>query len=94
MSDYEVDGFVVGNARTNWTMMKAKNETPCCHQSVRVKIVEPGVQTRKCDLCKTVNHFTLEPSQMFPDRLRLRWLTDSEVEQINDPGGELGIEDL
>ena len=78
----------------NWALMKARKESPCCRQQVRVKIVEPGVQARKCDLCKTVNYFTLEPNTIIPDRLRFRWLTDSEAERMNTVDGELSIEDL
>ena len=68
-----------------WTMFKATKETPCCHQSVRVKIVEPGIQNRKCQLCGEVNVFTLEP--IGTNKLRLRWLTDDEVEALDDVEG-------
>ena len=64
---------------TNWRLLKAKNETPCCQQPVRVKVVEPGPQLRKCPLCKAHNWFVLEPSMISPGVLRLRWMTDGQV---------------
>ena len=76
----------------NWSLLKQKNETPCCYQSVRVKIVEPGPQMRKCPLCKTENWFVLEPTQMFPDKLKLRWMTDGQVEAMQEAERE-GIAD-
>ena len=78
----------------SWQLIKSKKETPCCYQQVRVKIVEPGVQARKCDICRETSFFILEPSTMFPDRLRFRWLTDGEAERVNTVDGELSIEDL
>ena len=74
--------------------MKSRKETPCCHQLVRVKIVEPGIQARKCDLCKQVSYFTLEHNTIVPDRLRFRWLTDSEAEEMGTVEGELDISEL
>lgn len=76
----------------NWTILKAKHVTPCCQQSVRVKIVEPGPQVRKCQLCKAENWFVLEPALLSTDRLKLRWLTDDEVERMVEAERE-GIAD-
>jgi len=76
----------------DWKILKAKHATPCCQQSVRVKTVEPGPQVRKCDLCKAHNWFVLEPTVMFPDKLKLRWLTDDEVERMMEADME-GIAD-
>lgn len=79
----------------DWSLFKSKNETPCCGQSVRVKIVEPGPQVRKCSLCKQVNTFVLEPMSVGGlNKLRLRWLTDTEVEVLNQVEGDLDISDL
>lgn len=79
-----------------WSLLKGKHETPCCQQAVRVKLVEPGPQNRKCSLCKTVNVFVLEPMQssFAQGKLKLRWLTDSEVAAMNAVEGDLSIEDL
>jgi hypothetical protein len=76
----------------DWRLHKQKNETPCCYQQVRVKIVEPGPQMRKCDLCKSVNWFVLEPMAMVPGLLKLRWMTDGQVEAMQEAERE-GIAD-
>jgi hypothetical protein len=47
-----------------------------------VQVVEPGPQSRRCGLCKATNTFVLEPMAMLPGTLRLRWLADDEVEQL------------
>ena len=62
-----------------WKLMKSKRETPCCQQRVRVTVVEPGVQYRRCDLCKRTNAFVLEQMATLPNTLRMRWLNDSEL---------------
>lgn len=77
----------------DWSLMKSRRETPCCYQPVRVKIVEPGPQLRKCQLCKSENWFVLEPLERVPSTLRLRWMTDSEVERMHEAEGE-GLADL
>lgn len=65
-----------------WKLLKSKRETPCCQQRVRVTVVEPGVQYRRCGLCKRTNAFVLEQMAKLPDTLRMRWLSDDEVEEI------------
>ena len=67
---------------SEWRVMKSKNETPCCQQPVRVKIVEPGPQLRKCPLCKAHNWFMLEPSTFTTGALRLRWMSTSEIDAM------------
>ena len=65
-----------------WKLLKSKRQTPCCGQPVRVQVVTPGPQSRRCGLCKGTNVFVLEPMAILPGTLRLRWLTDDEVEQL------------
>ena len=77
-----------------YRILKAKKETPCCHQQVRVKIVEPGVQVRKCPLCKEISHFALEPTSIDPRLLRLRWMGDDEVAELESGLSELDVTDL
>ena len=64
---------------TQWRVAKGKRETPCCAQQVRVKIVQPGLQTRRCELCHQLNTFVLEELSAIPGTLRLRWLSAGEV---------------
>lgn len=81
-------------------IMKGKRETPCCRQQVRVKIVEPGYYSRICPLCKGHNVFVLEKVSLtgMDGLLRMRWLTDGEMEAMyqNERTGlaEVGLEDL
>lgn len=95
MTDYERERQI---DEIDWTLLKSKNETPCCRQQVRVKIVEPGPQLRKCDLCKSHNWFVLEPSLLMPDKLKLRWMTDGEVAAMHEAEQEglidLSVDDL
>ena len=80
---------------SEYRVMKGRKETPCCGQLIRVKIVEPGVQLRKCELCREISHFTLEPTMLDPNVLRLRWLSDAEVEEMSaGTGSGIGVEDL
>lgn len=67
---------------TVWRLLKSNRRTPCCGQPVRVQVIEPGPQVRRCGLCKGTNVFVLEPMTMLPDTLRLRWLTGDEVAQL------------
>lgn len=72
-------------------------ETPCCRQPVRVKIIEPGVQERKCPLCHTVNYFTLEPSTdpRWKGVLFMRWIGEDEAHDIRaavEHGDDLTME--
>jgi hypothetical protein len=48
---------------------------------VRVKVLEPGIQSRWCDRCQTFRYFILETMDdpRFPDVLKLRWLTANEA---------------
>lgn len=63
-----------------WTMAKGKRETPCqCAQPIRVKIVEPGIHIRRCELCKRRMTYLLEEMEMLPGVLKLRWITDKEA---------------
>ena len=61
-------------------LQKSPRELPCCKTPIRVKIIEPGLQWRKCDLCKTLNYFLLEPMQIAPNMLKLRWVSTQEAE--------------
>lgn len=65
-----------------WRLLKSKNETPCCRQTVRVKTVEPGPQLRRCPICKAYNWFVLEPSTVVLDGLRFRWMTSGQVDAM------------
>ena len=58
-----------------------KRQIPC-HPSIkiRVKIIEPGIQSRWCDRCQDYRYFTLELHPKF-GALKLRWLTDMEVQE-------------
>ena len=62
-------------------LQKSPRELPCCHTPIRVKIIEPGLQWRKCDLCKTVNYFLLEEMRAVPGVLKLRWVSSLEADQ-------------
>lgn len=66
-----------------WRMGNGKRETPCCGVAIRVKIVEPGVQERKCEACRQTRYFVLKPVQMkgLEDRLRLVWVDEAEAQQ-------------
>lgn len=63
---------------------KRHRETPCCRQPVRVKIKEPGVQERKCELCKQTNYFVLEesPDPKWHGILFMRWIDADEARRI------------
>ena len=80
--------------RQQWTLMKGKRETPCCRQQVRVKVVEVGYQYRRCPLCRQLNVFVLEEMARRPGTLRFRWLTDSEIEQLDGDGSDLAEVEL
>jgi hypothetical protein len=88
------------NKQQHYRMFKAKKETPCCQQSVRVKTVEPGLQSRKCELCLTVNWFVLEKihNSFAEGVLKLRWLSDSEATAMQEAHeadlSNLSVEDL
>lgn len=62
-------------------LQKSKRELPCCKTPIRVKIIEPGLQWRKCELCKTVNYFLLEEMSVMPGILKLRWVNSGEAER-------------
>jgi hypothetical protein len=68
---------------SNWRVLKDNGRQLPCHVSiaVRVKYVEPGVQSRWCARCQVWRYFTLEPmaGEKWEGVLRLRWLTDSET---------------
>lgn len=63
---------------------KRHRETPCCRQPVRVKIKEPGVQSRPCPLCHAVNYFVLEGSAdpKWEGSLFMRWISADEAKRI------------
>jgi hypothetical protein len=65
-----------------WIVKQDANRQLPCHASVkvRVKVVEPGIQSRWCDRCGEWRYFTLEEMQMIPGTLRFRWLSDGEAE--------------
>jgi len=63
-----------------YRLQKSKRETPCCGVAIRVKIVEPGVQVRKCEACNTAQWFILEPMLSMPGTLKLRWVTTGEAD--------------
>lgn len=63
-----------------YRLQKSKRETPCCGVAIRVKIVEPGVQVRKCEACNSARWFILEPMSTLPGTLKLRWVTTAEAE--------------
>lgn len=62
-------------------LQKSPRELPCCKTPIRVKIIEPGLQSRKCELCKTVNYFMLEELMIVPGVLKLRWVSEAEAER-------------
>lgn len=68
---------------STWKLIKDNQRHLPCHPSVavRVKVLEPGIQSRWCDRCQTWQYFDLQPmtDERFPDTLRLRWLTKEEV---------------
>jgi hypothetical protein len=63
---------------------KRQRETPCCYQPVRVKIKEPGVQSRRCELCHAENWFVLEesPDERWKGMLFMRWISAAEARGI------------
>lgn len=66
-----------------WRVLKDNQRQLPCHKSVkvRIKVVEPGIQSRWCDRCETWVYFVLEPmtDPRFKDVLKLRWLTPVEA---------------
>ena len=64
-----------------WRVLKDNQRQLPCHESVkvRVKVLEPGVQSRYCDRCGEWRYFILEPMPKMDHVLRLRWLTVDEV---------------
>ena len=62
-------------------LQKSKRELPCCKTPIRVKIIEPGLQWRECELCKTMNYFLLEEMKAVPGILKLRWVNTREAEE-------------
>lgn len=60
-------------------MAKGKRETPCCAQPIRIKIVEPGIYKRVCDVCKKTHMFLLEEYASVPGVLKLRWISHEEA---------------
>ena len=57
-----------------------QRQLPCCAVvRVRVKIIEPGVQSRWCEVCRVWRFFRLSEVVSMPGLLKLHWLTDSEV---------------
>lgn len=70
----------------SWKVINSKRdrETPCCRQPVRVKIKEPGVQSRPCPLCKKTNYFVLEESdqERWKGMLFMRWVDEAEARRI------------
>lgn len=67
---------------SRWRVIKDNKRHLPCHPAVlvRVKVLEPGVQSRWCDRCQTWRYFALEELVPGTWRLRLRWLTDQEAE--------------
>ncbi len=65
-----------------WRVLKDNQRQLPCHPSVRVrvKVLEPGVQSRRCDRCDAWRYFILEPmTGKMEGTLRLRWLSEEEV---------------
>lgn len=66
-----------------WRVIKDNQRQLQCHPSikVRIKVLEPGVQSRWCDRCGEWRYFTLEPvnDARFQDTLRMRWLSAAET---------------
>jgi hypothetical protein len=62
-----------------YRLQKGPRELPCCRTSVRVKIIEPGVQHRRCELCKSTNYFILEEMKLMPGTLKMRWVSTREA---------------
>lgn len=64
-----------------WRVAKDNKRQLPCHPAVRirVKVLEPGVQSRWCDRCQAWRYFTLEPMANLDHTLKLRWLNDTEV---------------
>lgn len=82
--------------RTKWRMQKSPRELPCCKTPIRVKIVEPGLQSRVCGYHHSTHYFRLEEMRMMPGTLRLRWVTTDEasdylITQQMDPSMAHGI---
>lgn len=69
-------------SKQKWKMMKGKRETPCkCAQPIRVKIIEPGIYKRRCEVCHQSRYFILELLGMtnMDNVLKLRWISDAEA---------------
>lgn len=68
-----------------WRLVKDNQRQLKCHPSikVRVKVLEPGIQSRWCERCQDWRYFVLEsvPDERFANCLRLRWLTTLEAER-------------
>lgn len=66
-----------------YRVAKGQRATPCCGQKVRVKIIEKdSVQSRRCDLCHSVNWFVLEELHQLPGTLRVKWISVKEAEAL------------
>lgn len=63
---------------------------------VRVKVIEPGIQSRWCDRCGTYRYFSLDPvtDARLAGALRLRWLTSTEVAAYLETLEVFTIEDV
>lgn len=71
---------------SDWQILKDNRRQLQCHPAikVRVKVLEPGVQSRWCDRCQTYRYFILEQVtdprfQWGEGVLRLRWMTAEEA---------------
>lgn len=68
---------------SDWRVAKSNNRALPCHPTVlvRVKVLEPGVQTRWCGRCEEWRYFNLYPAPKVEGILKLHWMTDSEIDQ-------------
>lgn len=64
----------------SWRLKKDNLRQLPCHANVRVrvKVLEPGVQSRWCDRCDCYRYFDLQPMPKLEGVLALRWLTTVE----------------
>jgi hypothetical protein len=82
-----------------WKVLKDNQRQLPCHPAtpVRVKVLEPGIQSRWCDRCGTYRYFMLEAmnDDRFPSTLRLRWLSVEEAERyVNSQTEVLDLQDI
>lgn len=65
-----------------YTILNRQPSLPCNHGTIRVKIKEPGLYIRVCDVCKLRWGYVLEVSGWRVGCLAMRWLRGAgEIEE-------------